>query len=90
MTSLETVLKNKGILETLKDAITPERGPAHFSLRIQTSHLVKNKYSEIFMDTLKVKRDVLNSAGTLFKATNGNLDAPVGFTECISKLNSSF
>lgn len=103
LTTLENLFDhNNKILESLKQTIDPERGPnfhtmssfhadvkTHISLLAQTSDSIRNKFSEIFMDTRRQKRGILNGAGTLFKAITGNLDASDGefFTDSINKLN---
>lgn len=61
----------------------------HISLLNQISYSVKDKFSEIRMDSKRYKRGILNGAGSLFKAITGNLDAADGeyFTKSINRLN---
>lgn len=103
ITTLQIIFDNNNrILETLKQTINPERDSVHhvinsfradvkthISLLTQTTDSIRNKLSEIILDTRRQKRGILNGAGTLFKAITGNLDAADGeyFTESINKLN---
>lgn len=55
----------------------------------KTSDAIKNKFSDIFVDTGKTKIENFNGTGTLFRAITGNLDAiNVEYvTDYINKLN---
>lgn len=62
----------------------------HISLLTQISQSLELKVEEIFADTKRYKRGILNGIGTFWKAITGNLDASDGeyYTNCINKLTN--
>lgn len=62
----------------------------HISLLTQISQSLQLKVEEIFADTKRYKRGILNGIGTFWKAITGNLDASDGeyYTNCINKLTN--
>ena len=61
----------------------------HLSLLEQISKTIRTKFDEIYLDTKRYKRGILNGIGTIFKSITGNLDAEDGeyYSNCINKLN---
>lgn len=62
----------------------------HLSLLTQISKSIKSKFEEVYLDTKRYKRGILNGIGTIFKSITGNLDAEDGqyYSDCINKLNN--
>ena len=62
----------------------------HLSLLTQISKTIQSKFDEVFLDTKRYKRGILNGIGTIFKSITGNLDAEDGeyYSNCINKLNN--
>lgn len=62
----------------------------HISLLNQISNSIKSKFDEVFQDTKRYKRGILDGIGTIFKSITGNLDASDGeyYSNCINKLNN--
>lgn len=90
--------KNDKILQTLYDTFDPSYQymniffsdvKTHLSLLTQISKSIQSKFEEIYLDTKRYKRGILNGIGTIFKSITGNLDAEDGqyYSDCINKLN---
>lgn len=90
---------NDKILETLKTMFDPayqnmaklaSEVKTHVSLLTQISQTLETKFDEIYHDTKRYKRGIINGIGSIFKAITGNLDAEDGqyYTDCINKLNN--
>ena len=89
---------NDNILKSLINSVsfsTEPRGKlfysnvqTHISLLNQLSESLQLKYEDLFADTKRYKRGILNGVGTIWKSITGNLDASDGefYTECINKL----
>lgn len=62
----------------------------HLSLLTQISKSIQTKFDEIYLDTKRYKRGILNGIGSIFKSITGNLDAEDGqyYSDCINKLNN--
>lgn len=62
----------------------------HISLLTQISQSLELKVQEIFADTKRYKRGLINGIGTFWKAITGNLDSSDGeyYTNCINKLSN--
>lgn len=61
----------------------------HLSLLEQISKSIRTKFNEIYLNTKRYKRGILNGIGTIFKSITGNLDAEDGqyYSDCVNKLN---
>lgn len=90
--------KNDKILETLLKTLNPSyhnmitftsEVKTHLSLLEQISKSIRTKFDEIYLDTKRYKRGILNGIGSIFKSITGNLDAEDGeyYSNCINKLN---
>lgn len=90
---------NNKILETIITTLNPayenmvtflSKVKTHINLLQQISKSIKSKFDEVYLDTKRYKRGILNGIGTIFKSITGNLDAEDGeyYSNCINKLNS--
>lgn len=94
----ETLEYNNEILKSLIDVVTPNQNAVtkvfysevqtHISLLEQLSNSLNLKFEEVFADTKRYKRGILNGIGTIWKAITGNLDASDGefYSNCINKI----
>lgn len=91
--------KNEKILDIILNILDPaiqnmvsfkSEVKTHLSLLTQISNVIQSKFDEVFLDTKRYKRGILNGIGTIFKSITGNLDAEDGeyYSNCIYKLNN--